>query len=85
MNDSKKILIALVSGIVLGFAGGILTAPQSGYRTRRNLKRKGEKFSSDVRDMVSDVKDKISDGKEKFVDLKEDLVKTVKEKVQQFS
>ncbi|MGN6601970.1 MAG: YtxH domain-containing protein [Ginsengibacter sp.] len=92
MNSSKKILTALAAGIALGFAGGILSAPQSGYRTRRNLKRKGEKFSSDVRDMVSDVKDKISDvkdkisdSKEKLVDLKDDLVKAVKEKVEQFS
>jgi gas vesicle protein len=85
MNSSKKILTALAAGIALGFAGGILSAPQSGYRTRRNLKRKGEKFGSHVSDRVSDVKDKISDIKEKLVDLKEDLVKAVKEKVEQFS
>ncbi|HEU5053362.1 MAG TPA: YtxH domain-containing protein [Hanamia sp.] len=85
MNSSKKILITLAAGMALGFAGGIFTAPQSGYRTRRNLKRKGEKFSSDVRDMVSDVNDKISDNREKLMELKEGLVKEVKKKVEQFS
>ena len=85
MNNTTKVLTAFAAGAVIGTAYGILTAPNSGSRTRRKIRRKGEKIVSDVQDIVSEVQDKISEGKERLVDLKEDFVKAVKGKVEMFS
>ena len=85
MNNTTKILTAFATGAVLGCVSGILMAPASGSRTRRKIRRKGEKIVSDVQDIISDVQDKISESKDKLVDLKEDLVKAVKENVEKFS
>ena len=85
MNNTTKVLTAFAAGAALGCAYGILTAPNSGSRTRRKIRRKGEKIVSDVQEIVSDVQDKISESKDKLVDLKEDFVKVVKERVEKFS
>ena len=84
MNNTTKILTAFATGAALGCVSGILIAPASGFRTRRKIRRKGEKIVSDVQEIVSDVQDKISESKDKLVDLKEDFVKVVKEKVEKF-
>jgi gas vesicle protein len=85
MNNTTRVLIAFATGVGVGCACGILTAPNSGYRTRRKMRRKGERIVQDVQEIVSDLQDKISESKDKLVDLKVDLVKAVKEKVEQFN
>ena len=85
MNNITRVLTAFAAGAAIGTVYGILTAPNSGARTRRKLRRKGEKIVSDVQEIVSDVQDKINESKDRLVDLKEDFVKTVKAKVESFS
>lgn len=84
MNHTKKVLMAFTAGAAIGYLCGILTAPNAGYRTRRNIRRKSDKIVADVHDIVEDVQDKIKESKEKLTDLKEDLVKAVKEKAEMF-
>lgn len=85
MNNTTRVLIAFAAGAAIGTVCGILIAPNSGSRTRRNIRRKGDKIVSDVQDIVEDVQDKINESKEKLMNLKEDLVKVVKEKVEMFN
>lgn len=85
MNHTKKVLMAFAAGTAIGYICGVLTAPNSGSRTRRNIRRKSEKIVADVHDIVEDVQDKIKESREKLTDLKEDFVKAVKEKAEMFS
>lgn len=85
MNNTKKVLIAFATGSAIGYICGVLTAPNSGSRTRRKIRRQGEKIVSGVQDIVEDVQDKISESKDKLKDLKEDLMKAVKEKAEIFN
>lgn len=85
MNYTTRVLIAFGTGLAIGCVSGILIAPETGYKTRRKIKRQGQRIVSDVQDIVSDLQDKINESKDKLVDLKVDLVKAVKEKVEQFN
>ena len=85
MNNTTRVLIAFEADAVIGCVTGILTAPASGYKTRKKIKRQGQRIVSDVEDIVSDLQEKISESKDKLLDLKVDLVKAVKEKVEQFN
>ena len=78
MNNTSKILIALVALAAAGAIVGILFAPDKGSKTRRKIKEQGRK-------VVDDVQYNFRKGKEKFNELKEDIVQTVKEKVEEFT
>lgn len=85
MNNTTKIFTAFAAGAAIGCVSGILIAPNSGTRTRRKIRRKGEKIVSGVQEIVEEVQDKINDSREKLVDLKEDLVKAVKATSEKFN
>ena len=78
MNNTSKILIALVAVATAGAIVGILFAPDKGRETRRKIKEQGRK-------VVDDVQYNFRKVKEKFNELKEDIVQTVKEKVEEFT
>ena len=78
MNNTGKILTALVAVATAGAIVGILFAPDKGRETRRKIKEQGRK-------VVDDVQYNFRKGKEKFNELKEDIVQTVKEKVEEFT
>lgn len=78
MNKTGKVVAALVAGVAIGAAAGVLFAPGKGSETRRKIKENGKKVAEDV-------KDKFRKGKEKINDLKESVVQTVKEKVEEFT
>ena len=78
MNNTGKILTALVVVATAGAIVGILFAPDKGSETRRKIKKQGRK-------VVDDVQYNFRKGKEKFNELKEDIVQTVKEKVEEFT
>ncbi len=50
--STKKTFIALVAGIALGAAAGILLAPDSGKRTRKRIVRKAEDVSDQLTDLI---------------------------------
>lgn len=78
MNNTGKILTALVAVATAGAIVGMLFAPDKGSEARRKVNEQGKKI-------VDDVKSKFRKGKEKFNELKEDIVQTVKEKVEKFT
>lgn len=68
MNDGLRCgLISgsfLMAGLLLGMAMGLLSAPQSGFRTRRKLKR-----------MVDDFGDQVGEWSEQTKDTMDEMVK----------
>ena len=65
--DTRVILcggLALMTGILLGTALGLLMAPQAGRRTRRQLKN----YLNDTTDRFSDLADETRDRMADFVD-----------------
>ena len=78
MNNTSKILIALVAVATAGAIVGMLFAPDKGSEIRRKINEQGKKIADDVQG-------KFRKGKEKLNNLKENIVQTVKEKVEEFT
>ncbi len=63
-NDTRCIIfggLALVTGIVLGTGLGLLLAPQSGARTRRQLRNMVEDATERVGEIADDAKDTMNE------------------------
>jgi gas vesicle protein len=63
-NDTRHIIfagLALLTGIVLGTGLGMLLAPQSGARTRRQLRNMVEDATERVGEMAEDAKESMSE------------------------
>ena len=63
-NDTRYVLIAglsLMVGVVLGTGLGLLMAPQSGSRTRRQLKSMMEDASERAGEFADDAKEAVTD------------------------
>ena len=65
MNTTLKVLAGFAIGAITGAAVGILTAPDSGERTRKKLKKDAQRFAEDISDTAlkkfSEVKNEIND------------------------
>jgi len=62
-EESRFLIIAgigIVCGMVLGFATGVLMAPQSGHRTRRQLANYVEDVKDRATEMSEDAKSQMS-------------------------
>lgn len=61
---------ALVLGVLVGAAAGVLLAPEKGSVTRKNLKREAkdikEKLSKDFTEVKDDLSKTVKSGKESF-------------------
>lgn len=57
-DRGSSFLGGLFVGAILGFALGILLAPQSGKETREMLKREAEEIKEKSKDIVDEVKTK---------------------------
>ena len=63
-NDTRFVIfggLALITGIVLGTGLGMLLAPQSGARTRRQLRNMVEDATERVGEIADDAKDTMND------------------------
>ena len=63
-DDSRFVLvagIAFLTGILLGTGLGLLIAPQSGTRTRRQLKNMVEDAGDRVTEFAEDAKETVTD------------------------
>ena len=69
MDSDTRVLmfggLALVTGILLGTGLGLLLAPQSGKRTRRQLKNYLDDTTDRLNDLADETKDRMSDYVEK--------------------
>ena len=61
MAKSGKFFIATMIGAVAGAIGGLLLAPQSGKKTREDLKKMALKLSKEVQGTVKDTKEKVEE------------------------
>jgi len=58
---SNKFFLATMVGAVAGAIGGLLLAPQSGKRTRENLKKMALRLRKEVQGTVKDTEQKVED------------------------
>jgi len=74
-NNSASVAIALLGGLVLGAALGVLFAPEAGTETRSNI-------GNSLQDLGTSVADKAQQGKEAITNLKDKAVDAVKSKIE---
>jgi len=76
-SDTRVILcggLALFTGILLGTGLGLLMAPQTGRRTRRQLKNYLNDTSERINHLADDTRDRMSDFMEKGKRFVEDRI-----------
>lgn len=73
-GNAASVAIALIGGIVIGAALGVLFAPEAGTETRSNL-------GTSLQDLGNTVADKAQQGKEAITTLKDKAVDAVKSKI----
>ena len=73
MNSSSKVLLALLGGVAVGAAMGILFAPDKGSETRKKVADAAKDFSDKAKEkvkegmkMASGFKSKVNDEAEDF-------------------
>ncbi len=76
-SDTRVILcggVALFTGILLGTGLGLLIAPQTGRRTRRQIKNYLNDTSERMNDLADDTRDRVSDFMDKGKRFVEDRI-----------
>lgn len=68
MNDSTKIVAALLAGLAAGAAIGILFAPERGSETRDKLNDALKNLGDAIKDRAAEEIDNLSNFKENVVD-----------------
>jgi len=73
MNNSGKILAALIIGAAVGAAFGILYAPDKGSETRKKINEEGKKMSDAIKDKFNKMKEKMNAVKDDLEQQEEDF------------
>ena len=81
MKNSGKNLLYLVSGVATGVVIGLLTAPKSGKKTRRDIKNGMEDLKDRVSEVSSEVAEKINSASADMKDKISDNVDAAKRAV----
>lgn len=79
--DSWKVWAAFTVGVVAGASVALLYAPQSGERTRRQIRRNVEDARDYLNDTVDDVQDRAQGYVKRGRDVVDDLVDSAKKAV----
>ena len=74
MNNSTKIVAALLAGLAAGAAIGLLFAPETGSETR-------DKLNDALKNLGDAIKDRAAEEIENLTDLKETVVDKIKTKM----
>lgn len=61
MENTGKVISALLIGAAIGGIAGILFAPDKGSETRKRLFKRAEELAEDVEDKVKDTTNNIKD------------------------
>ena len=83
MKSTGEILIAFLAGTVVGAAVALMTAPQSGKRTRRQIKRTAEDVQSYLEDVGEDLMEKGRELIERGRETADETVKGIGKRVKQ--
>lgn len=67
MNDNSKVVLALLAGLAVGTALGILFAPDKGTETRDKLNESLADLGDAIRERAEEQFDQLNDFKEKVV------------------
>lgn len=67
MNDTSKVVVALLAGLAAGTALGILFAPDKGTETRDKLNESLADLGDAIRERAEEQFDQINDLKDKIV------------------
>jgi gas vesicle protein len=85
MAKSGNFFVATVVGAIAGAVGGLLLAPQSGKKTRDNLKKMALNLTKEVQGTVTDTKEKVvevfGDASDAAMDKYKEIKSTVMNKV----
>jgi gas vesicle protein len=84
-KQTGKFFLASVIGAVAGAVGGLLLAPQSGKKTRQEIKALAEELTLKVKTKADDTKNQVKDvfgkyteeGKAKYLEIKDAVVSKV--------
>ena len=79
MNTAFKVLTGFMIGAITGAAIGILTAPDSGNRTRKKLRKDAQRFAEDFSDTALK---KFKEAKDELNDSLDDIIKKGKTQVE---
>lgn len=77
-NDGTKLIGAMLLGVAIGGALGILFAPDKGSETRKKISTKGNDLTSAIKDKFGEFVDKFKKEMETVQDDAQDLANTGK-------
>ncbi|MGJ8736575.1 YtxH domain-containing protein [Zobellia laminariae] len=77
-NDSGNVLLAVITGAILGVGAGILYAPAKGEKTRKKIKKNALKTKDDISHRISQATEELTKtAEEKKVDFELKLEDTI--------